>query len=282
MLGHRESHSPTPEGIAAHYASGYEAERLLTGSGRLDRERTRELLGRFLPPAPATVLDIGGGPGGHALWLARQGYRVHLVDITPLHVQLAREASQRQPEAPLAGAEVGDARSLPWEGETAQAVLLFGPLYHLTDKGDRQRALWEAHRVLVPGGVLLAVGISRYASTFDGLRLGFLKDPQFAVIAAQDLMDGQHRNPTGNPAYFMDTFFHHPDELRGEVIRAGFAVASVYGVEGPGWLVPDLDAWWENDAYRERLLRIARALEAEPSVLGVSAHLMAIAHKRIP
>ena len=32
----------------------------------------------------------------------------------------------------------------------------------------------------------------------------------------------------------MDTFFHHPDELRGEVAQAGFAAARVYGVEGPG------------------------------------------------
>ena len=58
--------SPGPEAIAAHYASGYEADRLQQGAGQLDRERSRELLGRFLPPAPATVLDIGGGPGGHA------------------------------------------------------------------------------------------------------------------------------------------------------------------------------------------------------------------------
>jgi SAM-dependent methyltransferase len=189
---------------------------------------------------------------------------------------LARQASARQPEAPLATAEVGDACALPWGSGTADAVVLFGPLYHLTDRADRLLALREAHRVLRPGGRLLAAAISRFASALDGLCRGFLKDPQFAEIVRRDLIDGQHRNLTGRPEYFMDTFFHHPDELRAEVAEAGFAPAGVYGVEGPGWLVSDFDTWWNNSEYRDRFLQLARALETEPSFLGANAHLIAV------
>jgi ubiquinone/menaquinone biosynthesis C-methylase UbiE len=280
MASSQEAHSPGPVSIAAHYASGYEADRLHQGAGQLDRERSRELLERLLPTNPATVLDVGGGPGGQACWLAARGYRVHLLDITALHVELARQASARQPEAPLASAEVGDARALPWADETADAVVLFGPLYHLTDRADRLRALREARRVLRPGGVLLAAAISRFASALDGLYRGFLQDPLFADVVARDLTDGQHRNPTGRPEYFMDTFFHHPDELRSEVSEAGFSAAAVYAVEGPCWLLSDFDAWWDDDALRERLLKTARVLEREPSLLGVSAHLVAAATKQ--
>jgi ubiquinone/menaquinone biosynthesis C-methylase UbiE len=279
MTRHKDSHSPKPDEVVDHYASGYEADRLHTGTGQLDRERSRELFKRFLPLAPVTILDVGGGPGGHACWLAKQGYEVHLIDISPLHVQLAQEASQRQPEAPLASANVGDACSLPWNAETADAVLLFGPLYHLTDEKDRLEALREAHRVLKPGGVVLAAGISRFASTFDGLRRGFLKDPQFADIVNQDLKNGQHRNPANHPEYFMDTFFHHPEELRKEVAEAGFVFTGIYAVEGPCWLLPDFAEWWDHEEYRERLLRIVRTLETEPSILGASAHLVAVAEK---
>jgi hypothetical protein len=74
----------------------------------------------------------------------------------------------------------------------------------------------------------------------------------------------------------MDTFFHHPDELRAEIAEAGFAAARVYGVEGPGWLLSDFDAWWDKSEYRDRLLQLARALETEPSLLGASAHLIAM------
>ncbi len=61
--------------ILAHYEEGVERERLLRGgAGRLEYLRTRELLARYLPPAPTTVLDIGGGAGVYALPLASDGY----------------------------------------------------------------------------------------------------------------------------------------------------------------------------------------------------------------
>jgi SAM-dependent methyltransferase len=203
-----------------------------------------------------------------------------LIDIVPFHVEQARKASKEQPETPLAGIEVGDACALAWDSGSVDAVLLFGPLYHLTDQKDRHRALTEAHRVLRPDGVLLAVGISRFASVLDGLRKGFLKDPDFIKIVNQDLKDGQHRNPTQKPEYFMDTFFHHPDELHQEVSHAGFTVRGIYGVEGPSWLAADIDSWWENEIYRNTLLKIAQALETEPGLRGISAHLMAVASRK--
>jgi ubiquinone/menaquinone biosynthesis C-methylase UbiE len=266
--------------IEEHYATGYEDARLRTGCGKLELERTRELLARILPPPPAVVYDVGGGTGVHALWLAEKGWEVRLLDFVPLHVDLARKASGSRPEAPLVEAVVGDARSLPWPDATADAVLLLGPLYHLTRREDRLLALREASRVLRPGGVLLAAGISRFASVLDGLRADFLADPDFAAIVERDLSDGQHRNPTGRPEYFMDTFFHHPEELRSEISEAGFEAASVFGIEGPGWLVHDFDAWWNDPELRSRILRIARRLETEPALSGISAHLLASARKR--
>lgn len=70
----------------------------------------QELLLRGLPPPPAVILDVGGGSGVYAHWLAAQGYTVHLVDGVPLHVEQARQASATQGAFPLASAEVGDAR----------------------------------------------------------------------------------------------------------------------------------------------------------------------------
>lgn len=273
------SKSPLPEDVRTHYTSGYEANRLENSNGKIELERTRELMKRFLPQVPATIYDIGGGTGKHACWLAKRGYDVHLIDIVPLHIELARKESDRQPEHQLASAKVGDACSLDWDDNSADAALLFGPLYHLTDKRDRHRALSEARRVLKKGGVIMAVGISRFASTLDGLRMGFLKDPEFVEIVKGDLKNGHHRNPTGIQEYFTDTFFHHPDELKAEVTEAGFLDSRVYGVEGPSWLAPNIDEWWKNEEQRDVLLGIARALESEPALSGISSHLMAVAVK---
>ncbi len=279
MARDKNSRSPRSEDVSTHYASGYEAQRLHSASGQLDRDRSRELIARFLPSPPATVLDIGGGPGAHACWLAQAGYQVHLVDIVPLHVQLAQQASDAQPDAPLASATVGDACSLAFQDDFADGVLLFGPLYHLTDRKDRLTALREAHRVLKPGGVALGVGISRFASTLDGLRNGYLKGAEFIEIVERDLTDGQHINTTGKPEYFMDTFFHHPDELREEFSEAGYQDVSLCGVEGPGWLLQDFEDWWQKDDLRGRLMELARRLESEPALLGISAHLVAVGRK---
>ena len=74
--------------MRAFYDRGDERDRLSTWSW-LEFARTKELLLRHLPPAPARVLDVGGGPGAYAVWLAELGYDVHLVDPVPLHVEQA-------------------------------------------------------------------------------------------------------------------------------------------------------------------------------------------------
>jgi SAM-dependent methyltransferase len=265
--------------IAAYYDRGHEEGRL-GDWGRLEFLRTRELLARFLPTPPATVLDIGGAAGAYALPLAAEGYEVHLVDPVALHVEQARAAAGAQPDAPLASAVVGDARELPVEDRSADVVLLLGPLYHLTDAADRARALHEARRALRPGGLLAAAAITRFASTLDGVAQGFLLEPGFEAIVERDLADGQHRNPDGHPGWFTTAYFHRPDELRLEVAGAGFDVIALVAIEGAVGAAAEthaLDAWIDDPDKREILLRAIRRVEAEPSLLGASPHVLAVA-----
>jgi ubiquinone/menaquinone biosynthesis C-methylase UbiE len=265
--------------VIRYYSEADEASRLRSGWFQLEQARTRELILRHLPPAPATIIDVGGGAGVYACWLASHGYQVHLIDPVAKHVEQARAASAQQPEHPLASAEVGDARHLPHADGSADAVLLLGPLYHLVEKEDRLACLRETHRVLRPGGLLWGAGISHFASLLDSLTHGFFNDPQFAPILERDLENGQHRNPTSNPLYFTDAYFHRPGELSREFLAAGFRVLEVLAIEGPGWLARDFDRLWNDPQQRERLLAAVRKVEREPSVLGATAHVMAIGRK---
>lgn len=264
--------------IAAYYDSAPEESRLERGASRLEETRTRELIERHAPPPPATVLDIGGAAGVYAFWLAEAGYDVHLVDATPRLVEEARRRNARAPRA-LRSCRVGDARELPFEDGAAELVLMLGPLYHLVEAADRHAALSEAARVLRPGGVLIAAGISRWASALDGLARNLLGDARFARIVERDVRDGQHRNPTDRLDYFTTAYFHRPEELRAETERAGLAVQGLYGVEGPAWILADLPERWADEERRAAVLQVARRLEAEPAVLGCSAHLLVIAAK---
>jgi SAM-dependent methyltransferase len=266
------------DAIRRYYELGMEQARLAERDGTLELARTQELLRRHLPPPPADVLDVGGGPGVYASWLARLDYRVRLVDPMPLHVEQALAAVRSQPDHPF-DAVVGDARRLREPDASWDAVLLMGPLYHLTDRASRLTALAEAARVARPGGLIAAAAISRFASLLDGLRQGLLTDPEFAALVERDLREGQHRNPMPDrhPGWFTTAFFHHPDELAAEVRDAGLELEAVLAVEGPGWLFQDR---WADPAQRDSILRAARAVEREPTLLGQSSHLLAIAHRR--
>ena len=253
--------------ITVHYAQGVELERLTGQTSSIEFARTKELLERFLPESPASVLDVGGGPGAYAAWLAERGYSVHLVDAVPLHVEEARRRGGFT-------AELGDARHLAHDDSSFDVVLLLGPLYHLTERADRLLALAEARRVVRPGGFVAVAAISRFASLLDGLVHGYLRDPAFRAIVERDLAEGQHRNPDGRVEWFTTAFFHDPDELRAETAEAGLTLAGLFGLEGPGWLVSRL---WDEPDGRDLMLFAARAVETEPSLLGLSAHLLAIA-----
>lgn len=208
-----------PYEILEHYAVSREQNRLFEGPGQLERVRTQEVINRHLPLPPATVADVGGGPGFYAYWLAARGYTVHLIDPVPLHIQQAEGIAQAK-TCPLASASLGDARCLKFEDASLDVVLLMGPLYHLTDPGDRMIALQEALRVLRPGGLLFAVAISRFASLLNIFHKR-ITDPAFIHIVEEDSKSGQHRNPTACVEYFTTSFFHHPDELEIEVTSAG-------------------------------------------------------------
>jgi len=112
------------------------------------------------------------------------------------------------------------------------------------------------------------VSISRFASLLDGYRYGFVDDPAFREMLAGDLADGQHRNPDKIRGYFMDTFFHLPEELEAEIDEAGFARVATAGLQRPFSAGRDLEQRWEDAEWRERLLDYLRRAEEERSLLG--------------
>jgi ubiquinone/menaquinone biosynthesis C-methylase UbiE len=266
-----------PREVVDYYDSYPEERRLEQGPFRLEFERTKEILSRLLPAAPAEIVDVGGAAGAYSFTLAAAGYAVHLVDSSE---RLVAEARRRNAAAEhrLASAAVGDARALPQQDKFADAVLVMGPLYHLTEEEDRVSALREALRVVKPGGIVIVAAISRYASALDGLIRRLALDPAFRPIRDRDLIDGQHRN-NGESQYFTTAFLHRPEDLAAEMHRAGLTAVSVRGVEGPGWMLQDFDDRWEDEALRADMLDVARKLESEPSIVGASAHLLGVGRR---
>lgn len=76
---------------------------------------------------------------------------------------------------------------------------------------------------------------------------------------------------------FMSAFYHRPEELSSELVEAKFSDVRVHGVEGPACLLPDFDARWADSEQRRIIEWTANTMADEPSLLGTSAHLLAVA-----
>ncbi|MDE0424497.1 MAG: class I SAM-dependent methyltransferase [Candidatus Poribacteria bacterium] len=266
--------------ILSFYRQTQEANRLTTSvKGQLEFVRTQEIITRYLPAPPAVILDIGGGSGPYACWLAKEGYEVHLVDPVDTHIEQAKAASNQQSEHPIVSISLGDARALRFSSMSADAVLLLGPLYHLIDKNERLLVLSEAYRVLQEGGVMIAAGISRFASMLDSFFEGRFRNPIHVDIVQNDLETGYHQNLTEDLKYFTDAYLHRPEALNSEVVAAGFQHQATLAVEGPAWLFESFKDYWTDPEMRSVVLDLIRRIEAEPSILGMSAHILAIGTK---
>ncbi len=260
-----------PNGLA-NYNAGIEVGRLHRGLGLIEFARTKEILLEELPPAPAVIYDIGGAYGEYAFFLAEHGYEVHLFDLAEEHIRLAKA---NENAAILADTVVADARRIPREDASADAILLFGPLYHIVEREERARCLAECRRLLKPGGKLFTANITcfstalKYTECYDWRPV---LDDEDAYRAIESTVRTGHY--TGNE--IGRVYFHRPEELRAEVAAAGFMDVDLRGVIGPAWIIRGLDESWRAPVKREAIMRIVRLLEREESLMGFSTHFLSI------
>ncbi|MHB0864619.1 class I SAM-dependent methyltransferase [Paenibacillus sp. SEL3] len=267
--------------ILAYYDGGAEIGRLERGIGKIELERSKEIISRYLSESTHVIYDIGGGVGVYSSWLAELGYEVHLFDLSSQAIEFARQQQLNNPI--ISKLETADARNLHRKDESADIVLLMGPLYHLTEQKERVKALQEAARVLKKGGTLITSAISRFGSLLWGLsydeRNTIVEEDAFMDMVRQELTDGQHVRPAAYPSFITRPYFHTPDALRADWQAAGLPKPRVLGVEGPVWIAPGFEEKWAFPSHRSRLLDIARQVEEQESVIGMSPHMLAVGTK---
>ncbi len=244
--------------------------------GGVEWEVHRRAFTEWLAPG-SRVLDLGGGPGRWTIWLAERGHQVVLGDLSPAQLDIARR------EVAAAGVAVEeilelDARDLSRfaDGEF-DAVLALGPFYHLVEAADRRRALAEAHRVLKPDGRLFATVMGRY-----GWMLGVLFEGGSGRLAdVRRLLDeGVYRNQA--KGRFTDAYLFRPDEVAKFFESGGFASRRLLASQGILYLVQEQAAELRerDEAAWEALMDIVYEAAADPSIQGISGHLLYIGDRR--
>lgn len=275
----------TRDDVRAYYAGFGEHEwtRLTDpdGDGVAEFTVTTHTLTMHLPSG-ARVLDIGGGPGRYAIWLAQRGHRVVLADLAPELLRIARREVERAGVASAIEEIVeADACDLSrWPTAAFDAALCLGPFYHLPEPTDRERAADELARVVRPGGVVFVALMPRLVFLRRTLALAderhHLAQPEFL---ARLLEHGTFQNDV--PGRFTSGYGARPEEVAPFFERHGLATLALLATEGVtaglGAALAELAAG-DPATYRAALDVVVRTA-AEPSILGLSNHLLYIGRR---
>ena len=277
--------------VLARYNAGMERSRLRTGEGLLEFERTKEILLEELPKPPAVIYDIGGAYGEYSWWLASLGYEVHLFDLSETNIAMSAELAEEYPGVKLASAMVSDARSIPRVDRTADAVLLMGPLYSITEYEERILAIEECGRLLKDDGILFSAALTPFSVLVPRIALYHIDDTakrreldDSAVMSVMEraLEDGCYINPEKKIASGLgSSHLHTAKALREELSMGGFNTTSVHGVMGGAWLAPNLDELLANEETKAVLMKTVRMLDTHEEIIGLSGHLLAVSRKKI-
>jgi ubiquinone/menaquinone biosynthesis C-methylase UbiE len=246
---------------------------------RLDEHRTEfsvtmRALADYLPSAPATIFDIGGGPGRYAIALTQRHYDVTLLDLSQSNLALAVKKAA-EVDVQLTEIVHGNGLDLSaFTDESFDAVLMFGPLYHLLSETERLQAVKEGMRVLKQNGRFFAAFVTRFAA----FRSAVATDPAW-LIDNRDY--AEHLLATGihdRGKQFVNAYFAHPSEIKPFMESAGLQTLNLIGCEGVVSLVEekvnqligaDFDLWVDFN-YR---------MGQEPSLYGAAEHLLYVGEK---
>lgn len=277
--------------VLAGYNAGIERNRLRTGIGLIEFERTKEILLEKLPKSPAVIYDIGGAYGEYAWWLASLGYEVHLFDLSETHIAMSAELAEEYPGVRLKAALVCDARSVPRTDKSADAVLLMGPLYSITEYEERILAIKESFRLLKDDGILFSAALTPYSVLVPRITLYRKEDAKTCreldntvvlSIIEKALDDGCYINPEKKWVSGLgSSHLHTAKALRKELSTGGFETDAVHGVMGGAWLAPNLDGLLANEETRATLMKTVRMLDGHEEIIGLSGHLLAVSRKHI-
>jgi SAM-dependent methyltransferase len=263
--------------IRTYYASFDEWGRLDAPEGARELAHALEILADKLAPG-ARILDLGGGPGRYAIELAKRGHRVVLADLSPELLEVAR---RRVAESDVSGVESFDVVSAMDLGRYADgsfdAVIAFGPFYHLVAEHERRRAAAEIRRVLVSHGQAFVAFIPRLSGLIGLIDRAANRPAQVSDAVLRTAADtGVFSNLAGSG--FQEGYYPVPGEIEQLFVASGFRCDDMLSLKSIANDRAHQVARLEPTA-RAEVERLARALCRRPEIIATCGHALLVASK---
>ena len=232
-------------------------------AARVEFLTTVRYIEKYIRPG-AKILDVGAGAGEYSLHFARKGYCVSALELSPANIAAFRRKLTSSDHIDLSEGNAVDLSR--YEDESFDAVLVFGPLYHLHSEGDRWQCIREAKRVLKPDGILFFAFISN----------DFVFLTEFSC-RPDYFLSGDYDKETFRLHDF-PFVFHTVDECRAMLERCGVKLLHAVASDGVSELMEEKISAMDDESYAQ-YLRYHYYICEKPEFLGMSNHLLFVGRK---
>ena len=240
-----------------------EEHRLCSKAARVEFLTSVKYIEKYLKPG-MKILDIGAGAGEYSLYFAEQGYEVSSLELADNNIAAFRKRIKPEHKIELIQGNAVDLSVYP--DESFDIVLMFGPLYHLHDEEDRQKAIAEAKRVAKKDAVLFFA--------FIGNDMIFITELNYDD---QYIKNGDFDRKT----FKMDDFpfvFHTVDGCRKILENGKITILHEVASDGVSELMAEKINRLDDEDY-EIYLRYHYYCCEKPEMLGRSNHLLFVGRK---
>lgn len=209
------------------------------------------------------ILDVGAGTGKYSIALSQMGYNITAVELVKKNLSVLKQ------NAPHIPAFQGNALNLKkFKDESFDAVILFGPMYHLFGKENKIKALEEAKRVTKKGGIIF---VAHILASYAILKHGFM-DKNIMQSMAIGKVDESFNLKTTEEDLYSYTTLKEIEELNKAI---NLSRVEIISPDGPTDYIRSFINNLSPDEF-ELYINFVRKNSSNPHTIGASSHVVDI------
>lgn len=290
------------EKVKNYYRHFDEKNRLRNdNSGKLEFLMTMRILEKELPPVQVTenpegavangaagadsvdgvsILDLGGGAGVYSFPLAKKGYKVWPADLSETLLAQANKQKEEDNVQNLISCDQVNATDLScYKDQFFDVVLLFGPLYHLTEKAERKKCISEVSRVLKKGGKVFASFIPHLSGSIALVQRFCWSPDQVDINTLEECFaSGKFKNLSDKG--FQEGYYPASEEIENHFNANGFEKILLRSIRGFGYEKEDVIFKFKNKNVFSKILDLIDSTAEDKSIIEMCGHAMYVGVKK--